>query len=301
MREEADRLGDAIASYLSPWVNRLVGYEWPMTTKAAELAAEMGIQLGSTGDVQTTHMLRREISERVRAAHLLSDVDRDKELLALCAFVIKAGGALSTNGPETLERYVKAFTNRRIKDISSIKSLPQLVEETGCDFPFAGIASWSKWLNFIWTDWALIYDARIAFALNAIHFIKGVDARAVPVPVGRNSLISSLDSQSLAAMRYLNRHGKPVPQVDSASDNKILLKWLRRGCVEPDKAYPYYLLAMERAREVLSREKPYSLVDVEMLLFYLSINQVAKDLMVAVNSLMPSDAGENLISKQETI
>ena len=283
MLEEANRFGDAVAAYLKPHRETLKDYAWPMSPKARKTARELGLAVGDVdGGALATQELRKAVAQRVREVHGLSVAQREAGMAELCGFVIRVWGGLASNRDETIDAYSRVFLDACPADLSDIQSPRQLRRHVGCSFPFKGISSWSKWLNFVWSDWALIYDARIAFALNAIHFRQGVDARAFRVPEGRDALLSKIDTQSLAGLRYLKRRGEQVPGL--ATDNKQLVRWMEAALAPEAETYEYYLLVMQRARDVLDQDEPCSLVDTEMLLFYLSNRQVVRDLLDSLSS-----------------
>lgn len=285
MLEEANRFGDAVAAYLKPHRQELKAYAWPMSANARKKARDLGFPIGDEdGNALATQELRKAVAQRVREVHALSGAQRKAGMAELCSFVIRVWGGLASNRDETIDAYSRVFLDTCPADLSYIQSPQQLRRHVGCSFPFKGISSWSKWLNFVWNDWALIYDARIAFALNAIHFRQGVDARAFRVPEGRDTLLSKIDTQSLAGLRYLKRRGEQVPGL--ATDNKQLVRWMEAALVSEAETYEYYLLVMQRARDMLDQDEPCSLVDTEMLLFYLSNRQVVRDLLGSLSSVI---------------
>ncbi|MDN4051752.1 hypothetical protein QPK32_01465 [Massilia sp. YIM B02763] len=281
--EEATRFGDAVAAYLRLHRHELKNYAWPLSPMARKKAREYGLPVGDEdGGARATQELRKAVAQRVREVHGLSGVQRDARMAELCGFVIRVWGGLASNSDDTIEAYSRVFLDACPPDLSDIRSPRQLRSHAGCGFPFKGISSWSKWLNFVWSDWALIYDARIGFALNAIHFREGVDARAFRVPDGRDALLSKIDTQSLAALGYLKRRGEQVPGL--AMDNKKLVRWMEAALAPAAETYEYYLLVMQRTRDVLDQEEPCSLVEAEMLLFYLSNRQLVRDLLGSLSS-----------------
>ncbi|KNE26470.1 hypothetical protein AFM18_17330 [Achromobacter spanius] len=288
MNEEAKRFGDAVAAYLGPHVGALKDYKWKMGKAVPIEAQKLGlIAVDHKGGVAATNALRSDVARRVREVHLLAGDTRNSKMQDFCSFVICKWGALSSNKPKTIEAYARVYTSTAIPDLSAVGSLQELRIQADCDFPIQGIASWSKWLNFAWPEWALIYDSRIAFALNAIHVLKGVDARAMPVPKGRGILLSKLDPQTLAALSYLKRKSEPIPDVPHGDNAKSLERWLEGGVIPEDNAYEFYLMVMMRAHEVMGRVSFPALVDVEMLLFYLSIRHVVHDFLSLVSDVSP--------------
>ncbi|PCE32540.1 hypothetical protein [Burkholderia ubonensis] len=284
MNQEAKRFGDAVAAYLDPHVGVLKDYKWKMGKGVPKEAAKLGlIAIDKEGGVAATNALRSDVARKAREVHLLAGNTRQFKMNELCKFVICQWGALGSNGDDTIEAYARVYTNAAIPDLSAICSLQELRVQANCNFPFKGIASWSKWLNFVWPEWALIYDARIAFALNAIHVMKGVDARAFPVPPGRDKLLSTLDSQTLAALSYLKRQRKHIPDVPNGEYVNTLADWLKSGTIAEGDAYEFYLMVMRRVQDVIGRVSFPAFVDVEMLLFYLSNRQLVHDLLLLMS------------------
>lgn len=295
MHQEAEVLADAVADYLYPHRRRLEGYNWPMTDRAVKAASALGFDVvGAVGGLAQTHALRRAVAARVREVHTGGGDGVPAQLARYCAFVIKDWGELRANKPDTIQRYVTAYTASRLPDLDSIGSHAQLAAATGCAFPFEGIASWSKWLNFVWKDWALIYDARIAFALNAILYMRATDVRAMPVPAGRAALLSMFDSQMLASLRYLGARGIAPP--DDAGSNAEFAGWLRRAVIPRDAVYTYYLAAMEAVRKRIGYRGDHALVETEMLLFYLSERDIARDLMRSLYDLNANSRGKGVLA-----
>jgi hypothetical protein len=297
MQDEAIRFGDAVAAYLEPLRDALKNYRWEMGKGVPEAAQKLGLpRIDIKGGLAATHALRADVAHKARQLHDLPASERGASLKDLCRFVIKTWGALIGNKDETIAKYVATFTSGKIGDFCSVTSLERLQKQTNCSFPFDGISSWSKWLNFVWNDWALIYDARIAFALNAIHFMSGVDARAFPVPTGRDRLLSTIDTQTMAALGYLKLKANKLPGlvVEPASPKadkktlKALSEWLKEGVIEEPNTYAYYLAVMARVREVMGGEGPHALVECEMLLYYVSNKWVVHDLLASMTALLPS-------------
>ncbi|WP_296953041.1 hypothetical protein [uncultured Massilia sp.] len=289
LQQQALHFGDAVAAYLAPWKDTLKDFDWPLTPAARTTAAAMGFGLGDgSGGTAATNALRAAVAARARACHGLPADTRAARMAALCSFVIRDWGALRSNRDATIAGYAARYTGAGIADLSAIASLDDLQAQAGCTFPVQGISSWSKWLSFVWSDWALVYDARIAFALNTIHFLHGVHAPAVPVPQGRDRLLSTLDTQSLAALGYLQRRGKTCPA--AGAHVAVLADWIEDGSVADASAYAYYLAVMRRVRDVLGYEGPFALTETEMLLFHVSNKQVVHALLAALSDTLAARA-----------
>lgn len=284
MSQEAEAFGDAVAAYLDPHVGILNHLKWKIGKGVPNAAEKLGLDAVNMDEsLAATNALRSDVAKKIREVHRLDGNLRQSRMHELCNFVIRKWGSLISNKPRTIDAYARKYTSANIRDISGIGSLKELRVQARCDFPLDGIASWSKWLNFVWPDWALIYDARIAFALNAIHVMKGADARAFPIPPGRDSLLSTLDPQTLAALTYLNRQQKHIPGARDGEYVETLAEWLKAGTIPPADAYEFYLAVMQRVQDVIGRAKLPALVDVEMLLFYLSNRDVVHDLLLLMS------------------
>jgi len=194
--------------------------------------------------------------------------------VALADFVIRIWGGLGRNSPETIRGYVKRFGALRAEpgSIGDHRSLHEKALHGKGLWKFDGIASWSKWVNFLWPGWALIYDARIAFGLNAIHFLEALQTPVFPQPPGRNSLLGNLDAEALAILRLGAAAGEMLPDKPGAAAD-----WFKDRQFPKNLAYPIYLEVMQQAHELLwPREEPRRpLVHTEMLLFRVSANELA--------------------------
>ncbi len=190
--------------------------------------------------------------------------------------MISDWGNLNGNGSQTIKDYAERFTGidvpfDHVRSAVDLQAAVPLRKRRGL-FGFSGVASWSKWLNFVWNDWALIYDVRIAFALDAVHFICKVDAPVFPVPVGRNPLLANFDAQSSAVFAWLAHY------VDESLPPSEIRTQLPNAVAPEKDAYCYYLAVMAEAHRLLwPSHQSRPLVHTEMLLFILSIEEIADD------------------------
>lgn len=135
-------------------------------------------------------------------------------------------------------------------------------------FPFKNISSWSKWLSVICPDWALIYDARVAYSLNAINLMAGAPGMVFPMPQGRNSTLQLLDPASVALASRLRTTKEETPEL------------IRKAHVlADDDVYDSYLDVATGAHNLLWPNNEQPLVLVEMLLFALANNVVFRRLV----------------------
>lgn len=279
IQQQVQAFGRAIAEYLSGYRSKLNGFHWPIESKCVQEAARRELLSGMSveGGFAETMQLRQAVAARAREIQARGSFPKRIEDLAdLAKFVISDWGNLNGNDAQTIVDYAQRFTGIEVPfdDVRCASDLRAAVlprRQRGL-FRFGGIASWSKWLNFVWNDWALIYDARIAFALDAIHFICRIDAPIFPVPAGRNPRLANFDAQGSAAFGWLANyaHKRLAGSEISAC--------LKAAMVPESEAYSYYLAVMAEAHQLLwpsSERRP--LVHTEMLLFKLSIEDIADD------------------------
>jgi len=268
---EIEGFAQAVAAVLERYKeDALQKYDWKIDEDVLTYAErELGITVFGHSLLDKTTHLRRHISTD---AHR-NWKQRDR-LVLLADFVVRRWGGLDGNAEKTIEQYVSRFCEIEChpKDVDGYAKLFASAKQQRTLWQFNNIASWSKWLNFVWPKWALIYDARIAFGLNAIHFLRGLETPVFPQPPGRNSLLGNLDAQALAALRR-----GAIRQQTPPNDAKKAAKWFQQQQFRAPHAYPVYLEVMSRAHELLwadSETKP-PLVHTEMLLFHVSANQLA--------------------------
>jgi len=277
--QHAKAFGSSVAAYLASHRHKLNNFSWPMTEGCFNTAVELKLLSGPSveGGFAETMQLRQAVAERaLEIQKVVANPLRDAKLAELAGFVIAGWGNLNGNDPKTIGKYVARFTGIELpfSEIRCAEDLRAAVKPRSRRhlFAFKGVASWSKWLSFIWGDWALIYDARIAFALDAIHFIHGIDAPVFPVPSGRNPLLAHFDARSCASFSWLARRSQEPPALDE------MPSWMASAVVQEKYAYSYYLAVMAETHHLLwpAHARP-PLVHTEMLLFSLSIKDIAAD------------------------
>ncbi len=90
----------------------------------------------------------------------------------MARWYVKDWGGVKTNTEETLKQYVSLFENDNIPDAQ------------------VGVPTWSKLGSISNPDKYLIFDTRVAFALNAIIVLGGYSEKLFQMPTGRNSKLN---------------------------------------------------------------------------------------------------------------
>lgn len=201
----------------------LVAYKWPNNAKG--LNQEQTIEL------------------KARLAEEWKQSDPNSKLKLAHKIVYEWGG-VRRNQPETLKRYVERA------DMAA----PPL--------PLAGIASYSKIFTIADPERYVIYDARVAAALNAVqllHYDAGghyicfnyVPGRNVTIN-GENGFVKRFSRQRLIAMGW-----QPVRRDDTYQTYLTLLKTLSKKRGEPLHSFEMTLFAnaVELCRQAMQLEQ----------------------------------------------
>lgn len=274
-QEHVHSLGVAIADFLMPHRGRVSKQAvfWKMGDKAHNHAVSMKwLEFDTRDTVEATRTLRASVSRAIHAAG-----GNSVELQEHAAFVIGLWGKLHTSAT-TINSYVERFRTNASPEIKSAADL-RASRKLAHPFPFEGVASWSKWLSFSWPSWALIYDSRIAFCINAINVIKRVGAPAFPAPPGQGRILARLNPQMLAVLGAVHADrgqfavgvGKGSPEGRNGA-----IKMLQAFVVDEEYFYERYLDVMRVAHDRLW-DTDTTFEHTEMLLFTMT-NEIFVDL-----------------------
>jgi len=237
---------NAIADYLRNKKDLLPSlYDWKFDdARAAEL---FEISFEGRDWFQKTLELKEGLRSRVRST-ACATVHGD-----VATYFIKKWGGITrfSKVAETLELFAQ---------YQGEKVIP-------LDFkpPFERISSWSKWASIVCSDWACIYDTRVAYSLNAINYLQGIGHPIFPMPDGRNTRLRMLDITTLLLNERL--------QSDESSDPKSLKA---RHFLPDHDAYVTYLKLAQGVSMQLWNDTEH-IHEVEMLLFSLADGQIYQD------------------------
>jgi hypothetical protein len=150
----------------------------------------------------------------------------------------------------------------------------------GAMFKFERIASWSKFLAFMYPKEYAIYDARVVYSLNWILLSAGAD-KFFPVLEGRNSVMGLLDYK-LQLLLTNHKKNEIVNKLEARKGNKThFLSGLEKD-VFYDKSIAfseYCCLLREIAEKIYPKKDPHALTKVEMILFSIADRDIAVDVL----------------------
>ena len=222
-----DELVNSLASFiedtcgeepLDNWLNKR--YQWPDSPKRrvdlyeaynkdiVPILKTVPLNTKHTESYKNTMLIKKDISS---ALEKVSDTKTEKKLVN---FFIVNWGKVGSNFESTLNGIIKTragMTDRNNKIYAYINDkghnakfnryqldTSKLKLSDGEALSTGGVASWSKYLTIKYPKWAHVYDARVAYSLNAIIYIYDLyKAQLWPMPAGRNTKTSLLDIETL--------------------------------------------------------------------------------------------------------
>ncbi|MCK2124531.1 MULTISPECIES: hypothetical protein [Pseudomonas] len=168
----------AVAEYLRDKKDLLPSlYDWKFDD--AHAAKLFGISFAGQDWFQKTLELKEGLRSRVRSTACIT-VHGD-----IATYFIKKWGGITrfSKVSETLELFAE-YQGQKLMPLDFKPS-------------FERISSWSKWASIVCSEWACIYDARVANSLNAINYLQGIGHPIFPMPEGRNTRLRMLDVTTL--------------------------------------------------------------------------------------------------------
>lgn len=137
---------------------------------------------------------------------------------------------------------------------------------------FSSVSSWSKWASLVCPMWACIYDARVAYSINAINYLSGGEHKIFPTPDGRNTRLGILDISTLLLQMKLK---------DGDSSNPKDIE--KAHFVKEKDAYIEYLSIVVAVSNSLWGDNAH-IHEVEMLLFALADADIYEDVFRKVSA-----------------
>lgn len=241
-------LADDVAAYLENKKHRLRDlYKWEFDPRIPK--KEFGISISKENPAAMTLSLRRGLRKFLKG----NPDGKSKERVARY-FIRDWGG-------------IRRFTKSK-EVVAQFEDMAGTTEIPKSPFRFEGVSSWSKWATLVCPRWACIYDARVAYSLNAINFLEGATHKIFPSPEGRNSRLRSLDAGTLVLAQRLSAEISDL-RGDLNTDDHL---------VSREDVYREYLELVRAVSGKLWGDAKHTQT-VEMLLFAISAGDVYDDLI----------------------
>ncbi|MDT0628065.1 hypothetical protein [Alteromonas sp. W364] len=150
---------------------------------------------------------------------------------------------------------------------------------------YGAVSSWSKFLAIAYPEWAHIYDARVAYSLNAIIYLdKLTHTKLWPMPHGVNSRIGLIDIETLIVSSQANERKVRSICKELEGTSKFVAKFREQLYLPKDQTYLMYLSLLEKVSHILNSNQ-YDLKatpsEIESFLFMVADSHLFDDVLFA--------------------
>ncbi|MFI8606142.1 hypothetical protein ACIGCP_16875 [Cellulophaga baltica] len=248
-----------IVNYLKQYKSQLPElYTW--NPKIEKLIALNVITLKDTLVLNGLSFYEKEIILKQKLHVKLNEYfESDKELFyKLCLWIVKDwGGILGAKDTDTLT-VINDFLNSESPS-------------------FKRIASTSKVGAFMFPEKYIIYDSRVAYALNWIILSENAGRYFFPIPNGRNSKMMAFDMNVLIRLKNIKNY---TPENIEQMDKRQYIKQKDKTYFIPEKEAYLELSKLVRAisAELWEGEQAKMLYYTEMLLFSIADREIFDDI-----------------------
>ncbi|MCD8403925.1 hypothetical protein [Tenacibaculum finnmarkense] len=176
----------------------------------------------------------------------------------LCLWIIKDwGGILTAKDTDTLELIKEFLESENPK--------------------YKRIASASKVGAYMFPEKYIIYDSRVAYALNWIILSENTGEIFFPIPSGRNSKMTAFEMNVLIRLKNIQHY---APKDISEMDKRLYIKQKDKTNYIPEKESYIELnnLIKEVSKKIWNEEKSKMLYYTEMLLFSIADREIFEDI-----------------------
>lgn len=196
--------------------------------------------------------------------HILKAYKTDRELFhELCMWIIKDWGGIKTAKKEETKTLIDEFLELE-------------------DAQFKRIASSSKVGAYMYPKEKIIYDSRVAYALNWIILKSNAGQSFFPIPQGRNSKMNALDINVL--IRLLNLDNYKINRIEQIDNKKFINSKDKNLFIDKKIAYTQLNKLIKEVSKKLweTPERQDNLFYTEMLLFSIADREIFKEITEAV-------------------
>lgn len=255
-----------IVDYLTPYIEQLEAlYPWEIPSdQKVKLLENNGII--SEEQFKTLYSAKNPFEKNVLLKEILHEVlENEKERnkrLELYSWIIREWGGIKTGNVENYYEKIEKFLNEPNED--------KLID-------LNHIASVSKVLSFSKPKDYIIYDSRVAYALNWILLKTNASDKYFPLPEGRNVRLNAYDMGTLIRLNNIT-----YKSYKKENSKKVISNLDKTIFIEKSKAYSEMCNIIKRVNALLWKdEKKDFPFYTEMLLFSLADTLIFDDLLQA--------------------
>lgn len=239
-----DKSAENIASFLGEYIAHIEDhYDWSFNTDMVPRCIDFDFN-SLKNWYEKTVQLKSLIAAQINSYQYFD------ERFPLGEYFVATWGGVGTN--KKLKE--KLLDYDQLNDFNNIKTL-------------AGVSSWSKYLSLRNSE-AAIYDSRVAYAINAINYMKDYTDNFFPLPEGRSPKLNLFDLETLFLISKLRANNKFISEDDKAHRH-IASRIKKRYYLPEEITYSAYLDLLNRTAKILelSNDEKHK---IEMLLFALA-------------------------------
>ncbi|WMX13038.1 hypothetical protein [Aureispira sp. CCB-E] len=253
---------DKIVQYLEQYKDRLPSlYQWKSKSeKLVDLKVISSKELKEVNAIKNLYEKELFLKPKIQQA-LSSSVLKNQALFdEICLWIIKEWGGI---------RGAKDSDTLQLLEIYKNNSTPS----------FHRIASSSKVGSFMFPEKYIIYDSRVAYALNWILLSENASNKFFPIPEGRNSKMLAFDMNVLIRLKNIEKYQENQL---SDLDNRQYINKRDKDCFIPkESAYEVLNKLVIQIHQQLwkgDKEKTKKLYFTEMLLFSIADKEIYSDI-----------------------
>jgi len=236
-----------------------------------------------------------------KTSHVKAEVERalqrapsfDSEI-NIVRFFVKEWGGVRQISDRILERMVKvrAHMSGPDDDYAPMEVLGGIAggfHRFGLKSPVGAdtgnVSSWSKYLSVAYPDWGLIYDSRVAYALNAIIYLYNLSTESLWImPGGVNSKLGLIDIETLLVVSQKNER-QSLSKLTELRGHRNRVSLFREEMYHSDMdTYRLYLSLVRQVKEILNRSGRVVCQresEIEAFLFMVADGQLFEDVLAA--------------------
>ena len=218
------------------------------------IGCEQNKLLISEKNIYKRNVLLKEVISNVLYNSLKQD-----DYMEICEWIVREWGGIYTGDIKSYYERINKF----LKQSGDVRTLD-----------FGNIASISKILSFIAPKEYIIYDARVAYAMNWILLKNNTSNKFFPIPDGRNTKLNAFDLSTIIRLR------KSHEVIQKGGDKKVIYNMDKKIFIEKSEAYSEMCTLIRKVNKLLwddlRKEFPFY---TEMLLFSLADGVIFNDIV----------------------
>lgn len=261
---------DKIVKYLKPYTYYIDDlYKWSTPSdKDLTDAVEKGILNTEqfTELISEENMFKRNVILKKSIFQIITSTNSSEFKKVIFKWIVNKWGGINVKNPDNLYKSVMNSWEHSLKENK---------------LSFEGIASISKVLSFMLPEKYIIYDARVAYAINWILLKTKASRVFFPMPESRNSKLNAINISTLIRMSNQELYE------DNIGTNKMISNCDKHIFIEKTMAYVILCnLISDINMRLWDDDKRRYPFYTEMLIFSLADTEIFSDMLKSCNLIV---------------